>query len=205
MKLTVKVLCLLTALSLIISSCGNTTPSVEYYTLSPMQMPAKQTSKNLKFNQAVIGIGPIIVPEYLESSRIVTRSSPNKLKVNEYHRWGGSLEDELLRTISENISLLMGSEKVIVYPWRRSIKPDFHIQISFKNLEAVPGEKAILRASWIVNGPSSRNNAQVNLSKFEKNISSSNIESIVAAKSQLIKRLSQEIVKSLNGSELVTK
>ncbi len=205
MKAMIQTLFYLTVLSLFVAACGNTTPSVEYYTLSPMQLSADQNSQMLKYKQALIGIGPIRVPEYLESSRIVTRSSPNKLKINEYHRWGGSLEDELLRTISENISLLMGSEKVVVYPWKRSIKPDFHIQISFKTLEAIPGEKAVLRASWIVNGPNAGNKARVNHSKFEKNIKSSNIEMIVAAKSQLIKRLSHEIVKSLNASEIVTK
>lgn len=201
MKSTFQMLSFLTVLSLVVTACGNTTPSVEYYTLSPLQMSAIQKPEGFEYNYAVIGIGPITVPEYLESSRIVTRSSPNKLKINEYHRWGGSLEDELLRTISENVSLLTGSEKVIVYPWKRSIRPDIHIQISFKNLEAIPGKKAVLRASWIVNSPNSRNNTRVNLSKFEKDISSSHIESIVAAQSQLIERLSLEIVNSLNGSE----
>ena len=51
-----------------------------------------------------ISVGPVSWPRYLDQPRIVTRAGTNRLEANEFNRWGGSLEDDFVRTVIKNMS-----------------------------------------------------------------------------------------------------
>ena len=181
----------------LLTACSASTPSVEYYTLSSMESESRlaETGDN---SSRIIGVGPVIIPEYLETTRIVTRSSPNKLTLNEYHRWAGSLKDELLRTLSENLAILTGSRQVITYPWKGSVSPEIRIEIMLKQFEAIPGEKAVLKATWMVSGNDQKSSITIHQTVIEESISTSEIETIVAAESRLVARLCKAVAAGLN-------
>src|SRR5262245_19194049 len=39
-----------------------------------------------------IGVGPVIMPGYLDRTQIVTRSGPDRVKLASFHRWAEPLE-----------------------------------------------------------------------------------------------------------------
>ena len=59
-----------------------------------------------------IGVGPIRFPDYLDRPGIVTRSSGNTIEIAEFDLWAGSLKDDFMRILAENLSILLGTEKM---------------------------------------------------------------------------------------------
>ncbi|MCB1821939.1 MAG: membrane integrity-associated transporter subunit PqiC, partial [Candidatus Competibacteraceae bacterium] len=76
-----------------LAGCGSTPPTA-FYTLSPLSasLPTAQTSASR--SDVTIGVGPVTVPEFLDRPQIVTRTTANRLDVDEFHRWGGSLQED---------------------------------------------------------------------------------------------------------------
>ena len=55
---------------------------------------------------AVIGIGPVTMADYLDQSDLVTRTGDNQLLKAEYDRWAGSFKDDFINILAEDIGLL---------------------------------------------------------------------------------------------------
>jgi len=71
-------------------------------------MPEEQAmskSENPAQNAAV-GIGPIKLADYLDQSKLVTRTGDNRMIVAEYDQWAGSLKSNLTHVLAENIGFL---------------------------------------------------------------------------------------------------
>ncbi len=104
--------------SLLLQGCAGKSGPTTFYTLSPMEAaPAEKTSVSAA--ELNIGIGPVTFPSELDRQRIVTRSGRNRLEIDEFHRWGGSLESNFVRVLIENLSQLLGSERIMAQPWER--------------------------------------------------------------------------------------
>jgi uncharacterized lipoprotein YmbA len=98
---------------LITVGCGTTDPA-RFYTLSPLAIPG--TEAEAAGQGVAIGVGPIKLPEHLDRPQIVTRTSRNELKLAEFDRWAGSLADDFSRVLAENLSILLSTDRVSVYP-----------------------------------------------------------------------------------------
>ena len=68
-----------------------------------------------------VGVGPLKFPELLDRPQIVTRTTRNEVKLAEFQRWAEPLDVNFASTLAENLSLLLSSDRVAVFPWRRSI------------------------------------------------------------------------------------
>ena len=76
---------------------------------------------------AVLGIGPIRVPEYLERSQIVTRRDNAELKVDDFNRWAEPVADALHRVLARNVDGLLNDIVVIGYPYGRLADYDYRL------------------------------------------------------------------------------
>ena len=74
------------------SGCTGKSPPVTFYTLG-IGTPVTESAETACSNKG-IGVGPISWPRYLDQPLIVTRTGPNTLAFNEFHRWGGTLQDD---------------------------------------------------------------------------------------------------------------
>jgi uncharacterized lipoprotein YmbA len=78
-------------------------------------------------NQVSVSIAPVEVPDYLDRLQIVTRDGNNGLKLAEFDRWGGSLGENIATVLVENLSLLLGSDRVFTYPRLSPEIPDVRV------------------------------------------------------------------------------
>jgi uncharacterized lipoprotein YmbA len=95
-----------------------------------------------------LGVGPIRLPRMLKRPQIITRKSDNELVLSEEHQWGGSLKEDLAQVVSENLSSLLGTEQIEMYPWKNAFKPDYQIRINVEQLDGEPGKTVTLKARW---------------------------------------------------------
>jgi uncharacterized lipoprotein YmbA len=184
-------------LAVLLAGCGGKSTPVQFYTLnSPGDMT--QNAKPADAAQAIaIGIGPVEIPEILDRPQIVTRTGPNTIKMDEFHRWAGPLQAEIAKVLAQNISLLLDTDRVAIYPWEIGFKPYYRIAVDIRYFEGQLGENVVLEAVWRVSGQENKKIQAVKTSVIKETLSAPDYEALVAAKSQTIAQLSREIAQEI--------
>jgi uncharacterized protein len=137
-------------LLLVLDGCGNSQPT-RFYVLSTMtDKPAAAPGKG-----TAIGIGPITLPEYLNRPQIVTRISGNQLAVAEFDEWGGNLNDNIGRALASNVSTLLETDRVSLYPWQNEAPIEYQVTVDVVNFEQDVDGSSLLTAFWSVVDPRS--------------------------------------------------
>ena len=130
-------------LALCLSSCAGTEKS-RFYTLEYLAM-ASSGSPDAGASGLSIGIGPVRLPEYLNRAQIVTRTDKYKIDIAEFDRWAAPLDAAVARVLAENLSILLSTDRVFVYPWSTSRRFDYQIPIEIIRLDGtIPGDATLL-------------------------------------------------------------
>ncbi len=108
------------------------------------QVPAASSS------QLTLGVGPIYFPAYLRRPEIVTLASPNQIDLSAEKRWGEPLDKNFERVITENLTQLLGTQRVEKYPWSRNVHVDFQIVIDVQRFDTSSDGLSHLTARWII-------------------------------------------------------
>lgn len=178
------------------SGCGIKSLPVEYYTLN---VPAQKGIVALPVAAAdvALGVGPATFPEYLERPQIVTRMGANQITVNEFHRWAGSLERDFLRVLAQNLSMLLDTHKVVVYPADEWFDVHYRVVLDVQQFEGRPGQEVFLSVGWLVTEPRHRAVLSVQHSNITEPVSAPVYSALVAAHSEALSRLSAAIAKEI--------
>ena len=97
-----------------------------------------------------LGIGPIEFPDYLSRLQVVTRTSANRIVLAQERRWGEPLDRDFVRVFSENLSLLLNTQRVEKYPWSHKTHIDYQIAVDVQRFEASEDGQSQLIARWII-------------------------------------------------------
>jgi uncharacterized lipoprotein YmbA len=179
---------------LTLSGCG-TTPSAEFYTLNPLRAP--QTDNPTRPVDLPIGIGPVTFPEFLDRPQIVARTSSNRLEVDEFHRWGGSLQEDFSRVLVQNLSLLLGTNRIRIYPSQEQLDLAYRVTIDVQQFDGRLGEGVTLNAVWTLLDEQKIEPLRVKRFQFTAPATAPDYEALVAAHSEALAALSQEIASEL--------
>ena len=101
-------------------------------------------------NALVLGIGPIKFPGYLDRQQFVTRISQNRFAVAENDRWAEPLEENFSRVLSQNLSILLQTDRIVAYPWVRSQRPTYQMQVEVLRFEPNAEHVVELWARWSI-------------------------------------------------------
>lgn len=184
---------------LILSACMLTgcgaSQNAKFYALS--SLATQETSGIIEAKDAVIiAVGPIRIPEYLDRPQIVTRSGQNELLLSEYQRWGGSLEDELKRVMSENVRMFLG-ERYSVVNWPVAAEGNssirYRVGIDILQFEGIAGNAVALKSQWGVIATGEKQRMAVRTSAILEPIAGQDHEATVAAMSRALAKLCREI------------
>jgi len=178
---------------LLAAGCGRVTPQARFYLLSPIVESQTAEQGNDSAAGALIGIGPVKIPEYLRRPQIVTRRGDNELAVAEFDRWAGSLKEDINRVMAENIAGTPGGAQVVVYPWRRTMPVDYQVELEILNFDGSLGGGVSLQSRWTIYKNVSKEVLAVKTSRLTETASGPGYGDFVAGQSRLLKRLSDEI------------
>ena len=175
-----------------VCSCARTEPS-RFYTLRSVvhEKPIPQTSATIR--PISIGIGPVEIPEYLDRPQIVTRNGPNELKLAEFDRWAGPLDENISVVLAENLSSFLPSATVVPYPWGPNTNIDYQVSVKLIHLEGVPDEAVSLQALWTLASIHEKQSIISNTSRHTEKVTGSGYEAMVAAMGRSLLQLSREI------------
>ena len=179
-----------------LAACS-TTPPVAYYTLNTLPEMQQEIPAALMDDTIAIGVGPVKFPKFLDRPQIVTRKSQNQIEVSEFHRWAGSFPGDFSRVLAKNISILLPTDRVAVYPWGEQFSPTYRIQLDVEQFDGQLGERVVLDVSWTVTDQEGTNKLLVRKSRIEEPVPDKSYEALVVAESNSLATLSRIIVEEL--------
>jgi uncharacterized protein len=167
-----------------------TTPASKFYILSPVVTDAAAQPANLA---TAIGVGPVTLPNYLDRPQIAVRSGANELFYNETHRWAETLKGNMTDVLALNLSLLVPTDKVSVFPWGRSTTIDYQVVAEILRFDADASGNVVLSANWKLLREETREIVAQNRTVFTEPVGGTSYTDIVAAQSRVLASLSREI------------
>ncbi len=132
-----------------LAGCRGKTRPISYYTLSPIQSTVSDASQQPE-NDVSIGVGPISFPEYINKPRIAIRDSSTKILYSEFHRWAGFLEKTFLRVVAEDLSVILDTDLIGIYPWNGSFEPRYQVKLDVKQFDGQLNGQVTLNVVWQV-------------------------------------------------------
>ena len=184
------ILCILTVF---IAACRGATSPVEFYTLnSVIETPTTAQFAGADQDLA-IGVGPMVIPKTIARPQIVTRTGPNRLEVDEFHRWAGSLREDFMRALTANLAVLLKTDQVTAYPWEDYFRPVYRIFLDVHRFDGELGNRMVLDITCTITDREGRRSLFVHKSRIEEPLSDKDFGSLVSAKNDTIATLSRQL------------
>lgn len=133
---------LLSVLS-VLSACASKNPATRFYSFFPSQ--AAQTHDNVTRS---LGVGPIMLPEYLENPAVVSLTGGQQLRISGYHAWAGSLQDAITRVAANDLAQSFPAARVVAFPWDNRVRPEFQLRLRFSEFAGERGGEIRAGISW---------------------------------------------------------
>jgi len=181
------------ALLFMMLGCASTPPA-SFYVLNAL--PGLQQNGQVApkaVGDLYVGVGPVKIPSYLDRVQIVTRSSETTLQISEFHRWSEPVDKSLERIIAENLTSLLASDNVFLYPWPGVRRVDYQVMVEVKRFEGKPGEKVRLDASWMLLSDGGKQVRLCRNSYISEPVDGASYEDLVSSLSRAAAQLSREI------------
>ena len=194
-KLTAYVLC---PLLIVIGGCSRT-QTAKFYTLNALTDAQSGRQAVASDQDVAVGLGPIRLPEYLDRPQVVTRVSPNEVRFAEYHRWAGPLAGDLSNILAENLSTLLGTDHIALYPWKATTPIDYRVEIEVSRFDGKPGDSVLLQSQWIVFSEDRKRVLGTKTSSLSEPVNGKGYEALVAAQSRALAALGREIAEAIRS------
>ena len=132
----------LLALLLAVGGCARTAPS-RLYTLAPADPTPTETGSG-----AVLGLGPVELPPYLDRPEIVTREGPHQVELGEFDKWAEPLQPMFVHLLADRLRLAAGSREVVPLPARWGTEPRNAVAVLVDRFDADETGQVVLDARW---------------------------------------------------------
>ena len=177
----------ITLLLLSLSACSHT--PMQFYMLNAESSVANETTAPVLPQTAVLGLGPIHLPTYLDRPQLVTAISAHQYNLDEHNRWAERLDDNIARTLTQSLSNQLGIQQIVHYPWAARQLIDYQLSVDILELHQTATGQSHLALQWQI-----KKAEQASIGRrFEcSEASSDDAEAIVAAQSRCLSRFSQE-------------
>jgi uncharacterized protein len=187
--------------ALFFGGCLGRSQPPRFYALSPMQEDQALFTRKSPAHNALVGVGPIKLADYLDQSKLVTRTSDNQLVKAEYDRWIGSFKDDFTNVLADNLGVLLSTDRIHRHPWRPSVAIDYQVVVDVIRCDGQLGEAAGLEARWSVLGGPEKKLLKTKRSSLREPVTDASYAALVAAQSRAIATLSQEIAQAIQGAD----
>jgi len=185
--------------ALLLGGCLGSSQRAKFYTLSTLPGEASASAGHPAGPGRTVGLGPILLPLYLDRPQIVTRVSPTEVEISEFHRWAAPVEGHVRDVLREDLAALLPGDRVVAYPWKGDTPVDCQVEISILRFDGTPGGSVSLVAEWRICGPEDDRAWIARTSSFREPSGGEDYESLVEAKSRALADLGREIAGAIRA------
>lgn len=140
-----------------------------------------------------IGVGPIVLAEYIDRPNLVLQDAPNRLAVAEDHRWAGDLAASIGRVTATNLARRLQTGNVRTYPWPRDEEITLQVTLDIRQLHGCEDGYAVIEAGWRVYSLPERRLKASRTFVSREQLASDGYQALVAAQSILLARLADDV------------
>lgn len=177
---------------LTLAACAPPAPT-RFYTLSTMP-PGEAPAAG----RQVIGLGPIIVPDYLDRPELVSRRGENRLVLAEFDKWSEPLRGLFARVLRENLVALLGTQQVVLLPEPRDTRLDQRVEVEVIRFDADDKNQLVLDARWRVFDRGGERLVRTERSTIVERVASpTDYDAVTAAMSRATAKLGQGLAGAL--------
>ena len=182
-------------LALFIAGCAGSPPT-NLYTLSAA--PAADTRSPQ--SPAVVAVGPVILPDYIDRPQIVTRKGAYQLELATYDQWGGAVVRYAARVLVEDVGLRLPSERVVAFPQIGDASFDYRIAVDVSRIAVDATGEATLAARWQLYARSTAQALLVADETLQRRIEGQGYDAYAAALSGVLADLGDRIAREVNSA-----
>src|SRR5262249_6651652 len=97
-----------------------------------------------------IGVGPVIMPGYLDRTQIVTRGGPDRVQLATFHRWAEPLDNGIARILADEIGARVPTDRIVTFPWRGVVARviQYQVVVAGDRFDGTLGGGVTLHARW---------------------------------------------------------
>jgi hypothetical protein len=140
------------------------------------------------------------MPEYLDRPQIVTRVSPGEVRLAEFERWAEPLKGNFSRVLGENLSQLLATDRIAIFPWTGAPQIDYRILVEVIKFDGAPGTAVQLSARWSVIDEEAKKTLTEKKSEISIPAEGQDFGGLVAAQSKAVAALSREIAAAITAA-----
>ncbi len=174
---------------LLIAGCGGAKD--QYYRLTASGPATTKTTG------IAVGIGPLLLPTYVDRAELVFQSGPNQFEIPAKVRWAGALQDNFGQVLATDIGRHLHSGNIVANPAPGDTRFRYRVSVAVRQFHAVSGQGAILDATWRVEDAETRQVLRNGNGTFNAPISGDGYAPVVAAESDLVDQLGAAISRML--------
>jgi len=176
----------------ILAGCGVTQPA-RFYILTPVDDSGTKVAPG-----PALGIGPVVFPGYLDRPEIAHRSGANQLQFADSDRWAEPLKTTFSRTLAENLSVMLPTDRINIYPWARTTRIDYQVSVDVVRFDADASGNVILAAGWEISRPDDGTVITRHRQTYSEAAGGMIYPAIVAAQSRAVERLARDIAMAIS-------
>jgi uncharacterized lipoprotein YmbA len=130
----------------LLAACA-TTDSDHFYTLNDSATPAPAAQAAAQ--PVYIEMLAVNVPAQVKRKELVVTTGAGQVDMLDHYRWIGPLADEIGHALSLQVSAALGAIDVYRTPYPAGAAP-YRISTNVQRFESVPGQYALVDATWSV-------------------------------------------------------
>jgi len=144
-------------------------------------------------------VGPITVPASVDRPQMVVQVAPNRVELDEFHRWAAPLNDSIGRVVAGDLSVLLGTPEVST-AGVVNFNPTYSVTIDVQRFESIPNESVLLEALWVVYA-SAGGPGRSGRTLARETVQGDGYEAIAAAHSRALAQLSADIAAAIRSAQ----
>lgn len=128
--------------------CISKAPQTVFYSLSPLEISGNSSQRvdGVLILEGSLGVGPIVLPEYMRSSQIVSFTEQTRIRVAANAAWAGDVNANVTRVLTSYLSTQ--NHVVQSFPWDSRARPDWQLLMRFESFGGTKGQSISLSAHW---------------------------------------------------------
>ena len=184
-------------LALFVAGCAGS-PPINLYTLSAAPAPAADTRSPQ--SPAVVALGPVTLPDYIDRPQIVTRKSAYQLELAAYDHWAAPLYDMLPRVLVEDVASRLPADRVVSFPQVNDASFDYRIAVDVSRFDVDATGEATLAARWQLYARSAPRALLIADDTLQRRIEGEGYDAYAASLSAVLADLGDRIARGVNSA-----
>jgi uncharacterized lipoprotein YmbA len=137
------------------------------------------------------------LPQYTNRLQIVTGNHSYQLHPAAFDAWAEPLRDNFLRVLADNLSTLLVTDRVMVFPWKGPMAIEYQVVVDVTHFLGEVGGETSLVALWSILGKNGQEVLLSQKSSVREPTGAQGYEALVAAMSHSLAALSRDIAAAI--------